>query len=65
MKKIVNATTPLAGLRSLHPNAADVTRDVTQALKTLDARFSDAFAKVDTAVSNASRIWKLPGTYAR
>lgn len=34
-------------------------------LKALDKRFSDAFTKVDTAVANPSRIWKLPGTPAR
>lgn len=47
------------------PNTADVTRDVTQALKTLDAQFSSRQVKVDVAVANASRIWKVPGTWSR
>jgi len=47
------------------PNAPEVSALIERALKALDARFSDDVAKVDTAVGNASRIWKLYGTTAR
>lgn len=47
------------------PNSPEVTALIERVLKALDARFSDARAKVDTAVANPSRIWKLYGSVAR
>lgn len=47
------------------PNDAETTALVQRCLQALDVRFSDDLAKVDTAVFNAARIWKLPGTTAR
>ncbi|ACL17332.1 sigma-70 RNA polymerase sigma factor region 4 domain-containing protein [Methanosphaerula palustris] len=47
------------------PNDDQVTALVKAALVALDALFSDPFASVDTAVFNASRIWKVYGTVAR
>ncbi|MFN7958381.1 MAG: hypothetical protein U0P46_08680 [Holophagaceae bacterium] len=37
---------------------------VSDCLKALNARFSDADVKVDTSVGNPARIWKLYGTLA-
>ena len=38
---------------------------VARVLQALDARFSDGAVHVDTTVGNASRIMKVPGTWAR
>ena len=38
---------------------------VARILQALDARFSDGAVHVDTTVGNASRIMKVPGTWAR
>lgn len=38
---------------------------VARVLAGLDAQWSDASVKVDTSVSNAARIWKVPNTMAR
>lgn len=44
----------------------DTSRDLLQLfLKTLAHRFNANGIEVDPTVFNASRIWKLPGTYAR
>jgi hypothetical protein len=47
------------------PNDEQVTALIKAALVALDGLFSDAKASVDTAVFNASRIWKVYGTVAR
>ncbi|WP_440950246.1 hypothetical protein [Methanosphaerula subterraneus] len=47
------------------PNDDQVTALIKAALVALDALFSDPVASVDTAVFNASRIWKVYGTVAR
>lgn len=47
------------------PNSPEVTALIERVLKALDARFSDESAKVDTAVGNPSRVWKLYGSVAR
>jgi hypothetical protein len=47
------------------PNDDQVTALIKAALVALDALFSDPVAEVDTAVFNASRIWKVYGTVAR
>ncbi|ACL15747.1 hypothetical protein [Methanosphaerula palustris] len=47
------------------PNDEQVTALIRAALVGLDGLFSDARASVDTAVFNASRIWKVYGTVAR
>ncbi|WP_440949197.1 hypothetical protein [Methanosphaerula subterraneus] len=47
------------------PNDEKSTALIKTALVGLDALFSDAKASVDTAVFNASRIWKVYGTVAR
>jgi hypothetical protein len=47
------------------PNDDKVTALIKAALVALDGLFSDAKASVDTAVFNASRIWKVYGTVAR
>jgi hypothetical protein len=47
------------------PNSPEVTALVDRVLKALDGRFSDELAKVDTAVGNPSRVWKLYGSVAR
>ncbi len=47
------------------PNDDESTALVKAVLGTLDARFSTAAAKVDTANFNAARIWKLYGTVSR
>ena len=47
------------------PNDEKVTAVIKAALVALDGLFSDAKASVDTAVFNASRIWKVYGTVAR
>jgi hypothetical protein len=46
-------------------NDADATALVKAVLAALDARFSTASAKVDTANFNAARIWKCYGTLSR
>ncbi|MDD1730077.1 MAG: hypothetical protein LUQ50_13530 [Methanospirillum sp.] len=44
----------------------DASRDLVRSLlEFLDNRFSTSVCKVDTANYNASRIWKVYGTYAR
>jgi hypothetical protein len=47
------------------PNDEKSTALIRAALVALDGLFSDAKAAVDTAVFNASRIWKVYGTVAR
>ncbi len=47
------------------PNDDQATALIRAALVALDALFSDGRASVDTAVFNASRIWKVYGTVAR
>lgn len=47
------------------PNTKEIATTFKRALKALDAQFSDARVKVDTSVSNASRIWRLYGTVNR
>ena len=47
------------------PNDEQVTALIKAALVALDGLFSDPAASVDTAVFNASRIWKVYGTVAR
>lgn len=47
------------------PNDEKSTALIKAALSALDAIFSDPVAAVDTAVYNASRIWKVYGTAAR
>lgn len=47
------------------PNTSEITALIERALKTLDGKFSDDVAKVDTAVGNPSRVWKLYGSVAR
>jgi hypothetical protein len=47
------------------PNDAASATLLQHCLKALDTRFSDSQIKVDPAVWNAGRIWKLPGTWAR
>jgi hypothetical protein len=46
------------------PNDAETTRLVEQALQALHHRFSDPVVRVDEAVFNAARIWKVYGTVA-
>lgn len=44
----------------------DTTRDLCRrTLEALNRRFGDEIVGVDRATSNAARIWKLPGTWAR
>ena len=52
---------PLADL----PNTDEITKDVRDLLRNLKAQFSVNGLSVDTTVSNASRVTKLPGTLAR
>ena len=52
---------PLANL----PNTGEVTQAVRALLRNLKAKFSGNGLSVDTSVSNASRVTKLPGTLAR
>ena len=47
------------------PNDAHAGELVKRCLEVLDVLFSDAHAKVDTAIFNAARIWKLYGTISR
>ena len=47
------------------PNTSEATDLVKQCLSTLDALFSDEICIIDTAVCNASRIWKLYGTVSQ
>lgn len=47
------------------PNDQNSFELVRGVLRTLDAKFSDADVKIDTAVSNAARICRLYGTIAR
>ncbi len=47
------------------PNTENVTKDVRDLLRNLKTQFSVNGLSVDTTVSNASRVTKLPGTLAR
>ena len=47
------------------PNTDEVTHAVRDLLRNLKAKFSGNGLSVDTTVSNASRVTKLPGTLAR
>ena len=47
------------------PNTDDVTQAVRALLRNLKEKFSGNGLSVDTSVSNASRVTKLPGTLAR
>ncbi|MDH7510416.1 MAG: hypothetical protein QHH04_05170 [Methanolinea sp.] len=47
------------------PNDAHAMELVKRCLEVLDVLFSDAHAKIDTAIFNAARIWKLYGTISR
>ncbi|PWR75449.1 hypothetical protein ACKUB1_09085 [Methanospirillum stamsii] len=47
------------------PNDAKATKLIRSCLNVLSAFFSDNHSEIDTAVSNASRIWKLYGTQSR
>jgi len=47
------------------PNNEDVRDAIQVFLKTLDGRFADLGCRVDTTTYNASRIFRVPGTYAR
>lgn len=47
------------------PNTEEVRDEIAKFLKCLAARFDDQGTTVDTSVFNASRIWRLPGTWAR
>ncbi len=46
-------------------NSAEVTASIRDFLAILKSRFSRNGFSVDTSVSNASRVTKLPGTYVR
>jgi hypothetical protein len=47
------------------PNTNEVTQAVRALLQSLKSKFSGNGLSVDTSVSNASRVTKLPGTLAR
>ncbi|MBD8052037.1 hypothetical protein [Limnohabitans radicicola] len=47
------------------PNTDEVTHAVRELLRNLKEKFSGNGLSVDTSVSNASRVTKLPGTLAR
>ena len=47
------------------PNTTEAATAVQQVLHNLAAKFDNADVKVDTAVYNASRITKVPGTIMR
>ncbi|MEY3937883.1 MAG: hypothetical protein RL659_724 [Pseudomonadota bacterium] len=47
------------------PNTDEITKDVRDLLRNLKAQFSVNGLSVDTTVSNASRVTKIPGTLAR
>lgn len=47
------------------PNNKEVTNAIRELLHNLKLKFSGSGLSVDTAVSNASRVTKLPGTLAR
>jgi hypothetical protein len=47
------------------PNTEEVRDAVAKFLKCLSAKFSCGQVKVDTTVFNASRIWRVPGTWSR
>ena len=47
------------------PNDNDATRTIALFLKQLAAEFNNGLVKIDTTVSNASRITKVVGTIAR
>ena len=47
------------------PNTEEVTKSVRDLLRNLKVKFSRDGLSVDTSVSNASRVTKLPGTLAR
>ncbi|MBI4381417.1 MAG: AAA family ATPase [candidate division NC10 bacterium] len=46
------------------PNTPEITDLFQRALHALASRFDDAQVKIDPAVFNAGRIWKMPGTIA-
>jgi len=48
----------------IYKNSSETTAKINQLLQLLDKKFSTEFAKVDTTVGNAARIWKLYGTLA-
>ncbi len=47
------------------PNTDEITKDIRDLLRNLKTQFSVNGLSVDTTVSNASRVTKLPGTLAR
>ena len=47
------------------PNTDEITKEIRDLLRNLKAKFSVNGLSVDTTVSNASRVIKLPGTLAR
>jgi hypothetical protein len=47
------------------PNNVDVRDTIQVFLKTLDARFKDDGCTIDKTTFNASRIFRIPGTWAR
>jgi len=47
------------------PNTDEITKNVRALLRYLKAKFSGNGLSIDTSVSNASRVTKLPGTLAR
>lgn len=46
------------------PNTDETTRLISRTLRNLASRFNNDWVHVDTSVSNASRITKIPGTVA-
>lgn len=46
------------------PNTEATTQVISKVLRNLAAKFDNDFVHVDTSVSNASRITKIPGTFA-
>ncbi len=54
------------GAHLLYPAPPNATPEAVKAvLEALARRFSTTTVKVDTAVFNAARIWKVPGTWCR
>lgn len=47
------------------PNTDDVREEIHSFLQTLKMLYDTEHCEVDTTVYNASRIWRLPGTWAR
>lgn len=47
------------------PNTEVVRDDIARFLKCVQAKFSDKTIHMDTMIFNASRIWRVPGTWAR